>query len=77
VWFRRLRIVLIVLAVVIALGLAVFFGQRRLIYFPNRSNPGSIFDKNGQDVQFVTADGLMLKTWQINPEQDSRHDAVL
>jgi len=71
------KTLVIVVAVVLVLGLALFFGQRRLIYFPDRTNPGSIFDRNGQDIQFTTADGLTLKTWQINPEPDSRHVAVL
>lgn len=55
------------------LGGVVWFGQRSLIYFPTRSDPGSVtaLVDNGQDVQLQTSDGLTLRAWRIDPAAPS------
>ncbi len=65
---RRVTFILVVVAVV---GLAVltlfWFGQRRLIYFPDTRPPS--LDRTGltevEAVTFVTGDGLRLDAWFV------------
>ncbi|KGM08667.1 hypothetical protein N869_06765 [Cellulomonas bogoriensis 69B4 = DSM 16987] len=54
----------VVLGAVLAL---VWFGQRSLMYHPDRSTPppaATVLD-GGQDVTFTTADGLDLTAWHV------------
>jgi len=79
---RRKRLVIalsIVLAVLVLLGLLVTLGQRYLIYFPDRSDPGSIngLIAGGKDVEFTTEDGLTLHTWLVEPTTGDKHIVVL
>lgn len=61
---------LVILAAALALvaGL-VWFGQRALIYFPDRRDPGPVtaLVDHGEDVQLQTSDGLTLQVWRIDP----------
>ena len=76
---RGAKITALVVAIsLVVVGLAVYFGQRALIYFPDRTNPGPVgrYIPNGEDVQFTTEDGLTLSTWLVTPAVD-RGAAVL
>ncbi|MCL2316249.1 MAG: alpha/beta fold hydrolase [Actinomycetia bacterium] len=67
---RRAVITLVVVgAVVLALGATVAFGQRALVYYPDRTDPGPIAGRvpGGTDVAFTTEDGLTLHAWLIAP----------
>ena len=68
--------VLAVLVAVIALLLAlVWFGQRWLIYFPDRSSPRVPAD--ARSVELTTSDGLRLAAWLVPPTGSDRRTAVL
>jgi len=69
----------LVLFVVGVVGLVVWLGQRSLIYYPDRSDPGPVAARvpGAQDVTLTTADGLQLSAWLITPAHDSRNVAVL
>lgn len=56
-----------------------FIGQRWLIYFPDRRDPGSATRHfvNGRDVIIPTADGLELHAWMVGPSGRPRDAAVL
>ena len=58
-----------------------WFGQRGLIYFPDRTDPGPVtaLVEHGADVQLQTSDGLTLQAWRANVERawpalDARYD---
>jgi pimeloyl-ACP methyl ester carboxylesterase len=72
-WLVRTAIVLVAVAVV---GLvAVWSGQRRLIYFPDRSIPAP--DPGLQSVILATSDGLRLTASFMRPAARDRKVAVL
>ena len=60
---------------------AVWFGQRHLVYVPDRSDPGALAeaapDVDGSDVRLRTADGLDLDAWLLRPTGADRDAAVL
>ena len=64
----RLLLALIPLGVFI---LALWFGQRRLIYFPDGSvpPPDRVGLPNAQTVSFTTDDGLRLESWFVAPPE--------
>lgn len=68
-----------VIAALIVVAAVVWFGQRRLIYFPDRGEPGPAGDSlaRGSDVQLRPADGLTLTAWRVIPSGESRDWAVL
>ncbi|MCA2218324.1 alpha/beta hydrolase [Jidongwangia harbinensis] len=75
---RRIGIVRIALVAVLVAALvlaAAWLGQRRLIYFPDRTAPaaGSPF----RDVTLRTEDDLELTAWLLRPARDDRGTAVL
>jgi hypothetical protein len=47
----------------------LWFGQRRLVYFPDPTDPGpaSAQAATGSDVELTTSDGLTLRAWRIDP----------
>src|SRR5699024_5444668 len=47
----------------------VWFGQRAMIYFPERTDPGSAeaFLPGAHDITLTTSDGLHLEAWRIDP----------
>ncbi len=66
----------IVVAVVVALVLVtVWWGQRKLIYFPDGATPAP--DPRGRDVALLTADGLRLTATLVPPTGRDREVAVL
>jgi fermentation-respiration switch protein FrsA (DUF1100 family) len=68
--------VLVTLAVVVVLiTVAAWFGQRRLIYFPDRSTPAP--PGGVREVALETADGLSLTAWLLEPTGRDRRLAVL
>jgi fermentation-respiration switch protein FrsA (DUF1100 family) len=69
-------VMLLVLALVVA---AVWFMQRRLIYFPDRSAPpaASRTVAGAQDVTLHTADGLDLTAWLVRPRTTDRRLGIL
>jgi fermentation-respiration switch protein FrsA (DUF1100 family) len=74
--------VVVILLVVVALGVAVTAGQRHLIYFPDRSDPGPAASHapNVEDVRLVTEDGLTLTAWLVHPASgtaNAKNAAVL
>ena len=79
---RRAVVVAAVMAAVLG-GLvgAAWFGQRHLVYVPDRSDPGSLAtvapDLDGEDVALTTADGLELDAWLLRPTGVDRDVAVL
>lgn len=74
-----MRWVLVVLGVIAVLAALAFFGQRSMIYFPDRSDPGPAAQTlvGGTDVTLHTSDGLDLQAWRIDPAGDDRAQAVL
>ena len=67
---------LAILVAVIALLLALaWLGQRRLIYFPDRSSPR--VPANARSVELTTSDGLRLVAWLVLPTGSDRRTAVL
>ena len=44
---------------------AIWFGQRSLMYVPDRNDPGSVVGviEGGRDVELSTSDGLTLRSW--------------
>ena len=76
---RRWAIARVVAAlIVLALGAVVWFGQRSLMYHPDRTPvPGAAEAlAGGRDVVLTTADGLELGAWYI-PPADGCEAAVL
>ena len=67
------------LAIVIGILILVWFGQRSLIYYPDRSNPGSADNKiaGGKDIQITTEDYLTLDAWLVSPVENDLNIAVL
>jgi fermentation-respiration switch protein FrsA (DUF1100 family) len=74
-WLRRLRVVLAVVVVLGVVVVAMWLGQRRLIYFPDRGAP--VPDRAATEVWLHTADGLRLAAWQVAPTGPDRRLAVL
>lgn len=79
---RRAVVVTAVLAAVLGgLGGAAWLGQRHLVYFPDRSDPGALAQAapgvDGEDVRLRTADGLELDAWLLHPTAADRDVAVL
>ena len=63
--------IILVVAALLLVALA-YWGQRRLIYFPDRSAPppaGTVLP-GGRDVMLHTDDGLALSAWLIRPSPD-------
>lgn len=75
----RMRWVLTVLGVVAVIGAMAFFGQRNMIFFPDRSDPGPAARvlSGGTDVTLRTGDGLDLSAWRIDPRGRNRDQAVV
>jgi len=71
---------ILVTAIVGAVLLGLLWSlQRRLIYFPDRTQPppaASVLS-GARDVSFPTADGLRLSAWLVPPRTDDRRTAVL
>jgi hypothetical protein len=69
---------LLLLAVVLLLA-AVWLLQRRMIYFPTRTQVGPAAEvlPGAQDVTLQTSDGLALGAWLVPPRGGDRHWAVL
>ncbi|MFW7415242.1 alpha/beta hydrolase [Demequina sp. SO4-18] len=61
--------VALVAVVVVGLGVAVWFGQRALMYHPDTTPVASAGDvlTGGRDVVLSTADGLALDAWYVPP----------
>src|SRR5919107_1559468 len=66
--------VILVVAALLLVALA-YWGQRRLIYFPDRTIPPP--DPRAEDVAVHTSDGLRLTASLIRPTGRDRHIAVL
>src|SRR5689334_15064441 len=73
------RLALVALLAVGALGGALWFGQRRLIYFPDRGEVPSAptVMPNARDVAFDTSDDLRLAAWLVAPTGPPRDTAIL
>lgn len=69
-----MRAVIVVLSVTVLLVGALYFGQRKLIYFPSQET-GPV-PAGMTEVSFGTADGLTLRGWLATP-QAGRGTAVL
>ncbi|NUO38150.1 MAG: alpha/beta hydrolase, partial [Gemmatimonadaceae bacterium] len=69
-----MRAVIVVLSVTVLLVGALYFGQRKLIYFPSQET-GPV-PAGMTEVSFGTADGLTLRGWLSTP-QAGRGTAVL
>ncbi|MDO5502133.1 MAG: alpha/beta fold hydrolase [Actinomycetia bacterium] len=71
----------LVAALGLGLGVAalIWFGQRSLIFFPDRADPGSVAERvqGGRDVTVRTSDGLDLRAWLLPPTGADRALAVL
>lgn len=63
---------LVVLGVMIAVGAGMWAGQRRLIYFPDRTTPAVDSMGPGWDVvTYATSDGLAMRGWFSAPPNDA------
>jgi pimeloyl-ACP methyl ester carboxylesterase len=69
------RAAIILVAVLVVGAAAGWWGQRRLIYFPDRSTPDP--DPRVEDVALQTADGLRLTAALMRPTGPDREMAVL
>jgi pimeloyl-ACP methyl ester carboxylesterase len=78
---RALVVAAVVGAVFAGLVGAAWFGQRHLVYVPDRSDPGPLAEAapglDGADVRLRTADGLDLDAWLLHPTGADRDVAVL
>jgi hypothetical protein len=65
----KVRVALIVLLPVVLVVAAAWLGQRRLIYFPDRSAlpPAADVVAGAQDVTLRTEDGISLGAWLVRP----------
>ncbi|WP_239124540.1 alpha/beta hydrolase [Rhizocola hellebori] len=74
-----MRPALIVLVVLLLLLALVWFGQRALIYFPDRSavGPAASALPGGQDLVLSTGDGLELGAWLFAPTGSANGVTVL
>lgn len=74
-----MRWVLTVLGVMAVIGAVAYFGQRSMIYFPDRSDPGPAAQAllGGTDVTLRTSDGLNLSAWRVDPAGDDWGQVVL
>ncbi|WP_037176034.1 alpha/beta hydrolase [Rhodococcus sp. UNC363MFTsu5.1] len=73
------RTALVAVAVVAALLVALWLGQRRLIYLPDGAAPGpaeQVTDR-AEDVWLTTSDGLRLGAWYVPPTAADRGVTVL
>ncbi|MCM4082468.1 alpha/beta hydrolase [Paractinoplanes hotanensis] len=61
----RLRVALVVLVVLALILTAIWFLQRRLIYFPDRATPPLV--AGAEPVTLHTSDGLRLGSWLFRP----------
>lgn len=61
----------VIAGIVALLAGLLWFGQRSLIYYPDRSDPGpaSAALESGSDVTLTTSDGLTLRAWRIDPRE--------
>ncbi|HLL69631.1 MAG TPA: alpha/beta fold hydrolase [Micromonosporaceae bacterium] len=71
-----------VLVIVLVVGLALaalWLGQRRLIYFPDRADVPAAPDllSDARDVELHTSDGLRLRAWLVAPARPARGMAIL
>jgi len=63
---------------VLSLMVTTVVFQRDFIYYPNGdADPGAVGLKTGEDISFITADGLTLKAWFVKPTVTSNNIAVL
>ena len=78
---RVLVSLLVIAGLVGALLVAAFFGQRQLVFHPDRSDPGSLTAAApgvaGQDVRLRVDDRLELRAWLLEPTGADRESAVL
>jgi pimeloyl-ACP methyl ester carboxylesterase len=74
-----LVVLVTLLAVVLVAGLVLWSGQRRLIYFPDRSAvpDAATVLPGGRDVTLTTSDGLRLGAWLVPPTGPARGMGVL
>jgi hypothetical protein len=73
-----LRLALVALLGVVAIGVALWQGQRRLIYFPDPAvvPPAATVVPGAQDILLDTSDGLRLRAWLVTPARP-RNVAIL
>ncbi|MCH7229875.1 lysophospholipase [Glycomyces sp. L485] len=74
-WAGIVRVSVIVLIVVALVFLAVWFGQRSLIYHPDESTPS--VPPDAAAVTLHTADGLDLTAWEFAPEPSIDREAAV
>ena len=70
-----IRPTLLVLGLVAVLLAVVWLGQRRMIYFPDRTRPA--VPQDAREVTLETSDGLRLTAWMVAPTSTDRRFAVL
>lgn len=78
---RRGVLTALLVAGLVLLGLlgVAWLGQRSLLYYPDRADPGPAAAAlpGAQDVELHTADGLRLRAWLVRPTSPDRRVAVL
>jgi pimeloyl-ACP methyl ester carboxylesterase len=76
-WWLRLGVIAMGVAAVLVAGLWMF--QRRLIYQPDQSAPGSAsqYLAGGQDVVLRTDDGMELAAWYVPARHDCRRTVLI
>lgn len=68
---------------ILALGILAatlgWFGQRALVYLPDRADPGPAQRhlERGSDVELTTADGLTLTAWRVDPDPATSRDLAV
>jgi pimeloyl-ACP methyl ester carboxylesterase len=74
-----LRVALVVLLGVAVVGAALWLGQRRMIYFPDRAAvpAAETVIPGARDVVLDTRDGVRLGAWLVPPARRPRNVAVL
>ena len=73
-----MRWALTVFGLMVVVAAMVLFGQRSMIYFPDRADPGPAarMVRGGSDVTLRTHDGLTLRAWRIDPSSTAAHSGA-
>ncbi|MEZ5175509.1 MAG: alpha/beta fold hydrolase [Acidimicrobiia bacterium] len=65
-----MRYILLIVGTFIVLLTVLWLGQRRLIYFPDRTQP-RLNAEGWEEITFETDDGLILSAWFAPPPEDA------
>ncbi|MDP3890204.1 alpha/beta hydrolase [Nocardioides sp.] len=78
-WPRRVRVMLVLMAVTLLVGGGMFALQRQLVFFPDATAPGRAASAvpGAEDVRLTTSDGLELTAWFVPPDPETDRELVV